>query len=187
MTRAIIVALTCCSIASLAIAADTSSKKAATPVQKAPATTAQTKKVAPPPTTASKAPAKPQGTARATTGGTASRTPNRTATAYRRNTYRAPVRRSYAPQQPTSDRYREIQDALVAKGYLQTQPSGVWDKDSLDAMQRFQQDQKLEPTGKLTARSLVALGLGPKSPATTVVPANGGPGGTSSGDALPAQ
>ena len=35
-------------------------------------------------------------------------------------------------------------------------------KDSMDAMQRFQQDQKLEPTGRLTARSLVALGLGPK-------------------------
>jgi hypothetical protein len=82
------------------------------------------------------------------------------------------VRRYYSAQQntPTPERYREIQDALAAKGYLKTASSGVWDKDSIDAMQRFQQDQKLEPNGRLTARSLGALGLGSKSPATTLEP-----------------
>src|ERR1043165_1870778 len=89
--------------------------------------------------------------------------------------YRRPGgRRYYTPQQtaPTPERYREIQDALAAKGYLKTAPNGVWDKDSVDAMQRFQQDQQLEPTGKLTAKSLVALGLGPKTPAVTVTAAS---------------
>jgi len=68
---------------------------------------------------------------------------------------------------PTPDRYREIQDALAAKGYLKTPSNGVWDADSIDAMQRFQKDQNLEPTGKLTARSLTALGLGTKQPEAT--------------------
>jgi peptidoglycan hydrolase-like protein with peptidoglycan-binding domain len=68
---------------------------------------------------------------------------------------------------PTSDRYREIQDALAAKGYLKSPSSGVWDADSIDAMQRFQKDHNLDPTGKLTARGLTALGLGTKQPDTT--------------------
>jgi hypothetical protein len=81
---------------------------------------------------------------------------------------RQPARRYTAQQfSPTPDRYREIQDALAAKGYLKTPSTGVWDHDSVDAMQRFQQDQNLEPTGKLTARSLGALGLGPKPPVTS--------------------
>lgn len=82
--------------------------------------------------------------------------------------YRRPVRRYSAQQMaPTPDRYREIQDALAARGYLKTPSSGVWDADSMDAMQRFQKDQNLEPTGKLTARSLTALGLGSKTPEAT--------------------
>ena len=77
--------------------------------------------------------------------------------------------RRSAPRQavqaaPSSDRYREIQQALAAKGYLKTAPSGVWDQDSMDAMRRFQEDQKLTATGKLNSLSLIALGLGPKDP-----------------------
>jgi peptidoglycan hydrolase-like protein with peptidoglycan-binding domain len=63
---------------------------------------------------------------------------------------------------PTQDRYREIQESLAAKGYLQGPATGVWDQNSIDAMKKFQADQKLEPTGKLTSRSLIQLGLGPK-------------------------
>jgi len=70
---------------------------------------------------------------------------------------------------PTADRYREIQDALAAQGYLKTPSTGVWDKDSIDAMQRFQKDRNLEPTGKLTAKSLSGLGLGPKPPTETTM------------------
>jgi peptidoglycan hydrolase-like protein with peptidoglycan-binding domain len=69
-----------------------------------------------------------------------------------------------APRQanPSSDRYREIQEALAAKGYLKTPPTGVWDQDSVEAMKRFQEDQKITSTGKLNSLSLIALGLGPK-------------------------
>jgi peptidoglycan hydrolase-like protein with peptidoglycan-binding domain len=66
-------------------------------------------------------------------------------------------------QAPTPDRYKEIQQALVDKGYLKGEPTGVWDADSASAMQRFQQDQKLTPTGKINAPSLIGLGLGAKS------------------------
>lgn len=66
-------------------------------------------------------------------------------------------------QVPTPDRYKEIQQALVDKGYLKGEPTGVWDADSVSAMQRFQQDQKLTPTGKINAPSLIGLGLGAKS------------------------
>jgi peptidoglycan hydrolase-like protein with peptidoglycan-binding domain len=66
-------------------------------------------------------------------------------------------------QAPTPDRYKEIQQALVNKGYLKTEPNGVWDADSSAAMQRFQMDQKLTPTGKINAPSLIGLGLGAKS------------------------
>jgi len=69
-----------------------------------------------------------------------------------------------APRQnaPTPDRYKEIQKALVDKGYLKSEPSGVWDAQSIEAMRQYQNDRKLEPTGKLTAAALIDLGLGPK-------------------------
>ncbi len=49
------------------------------------------------------------------------------------------------------------------KGYLKGEPSGVWDADSASAMARFQEDQKITPTGKINAPSLIGLGLGSKS------------------------
>jgi peptidoglycan hydrolase-like protein with peptidoglycan-binding domain len=64
---------------------------------------------------------------------------------------------------PSPDRYKEIQQALAAKGYLKSEPSGVWDADSVAAMRQFQTDRKLDPSGKLTAASLIDLGLGPHS------------------------
>ena len=66
-------------------------------------------------------------------------------------------------QNPTPDRYKEIQQALVNKGYLKSEPTGVWDADSVSALQRFQTDQKLTPSGKINAPSLIGLGLGAKS------------------------
>ena len=63
---------------------------------------------------------------------------------------------------PNPARYKEIQQALAARGYLKAAPSGVWDNESADALRHFQQDQNLEPTGKLNSMSLIALGLGPK-------------------------
>jgi hypothetical protein len=64
---------------------------------------------------------------------------------------------------PTPDRYKEIQQALVAKGYLPTaQANGQWTDASADALKRFQTDQNLDATGKINSLSLIALGLGPK-------------------------
>jgi Putative peptidoglycan binding domain len=64
---------------------------------------------------------------------------------------------------PSPDRYKEIQQALAAKGYLQPeQATGVWDQNSVDALKRFQMEQNLDASGKLNSLSLIALGLGPK-------------------------
>lgn len=71
---------------------------------------------------------------------------------------------------PTPERYKEIQQALVDKGYLKSEPNGVWDSQSSDALLRFQTDKQLSPTGKLSSASVIALGLGPKAADTTVVP-----------------
>jgi Putative peptidoglycan binding domain len=64
---------------------------------------------------------------------------------------------------PTADRYREIQKALADRGYLKNEPTGTWDAASQEAMRKFQSDQKLDPSGKITAASLIGLGLGPKT------------------------
>ena len=71
------------------------------------------------------------------------------------------ARRSYQ-QQPTQDRYREIQQALGEKGYFAGEPDGNWGTESVDALKRFQRDQNLTEDGKIGALSLIALGLGPK-------------------------
>ncbi len=63
---------------------------------------------------------------------------------------------------PTPERYKDIQSALANRGYLKQAPSGVWDSASADALRHFQQDQSLEPSGKLNSLSLIALGLGAK-------------------------
>jgi murein L,D-transpeptidase YcbB/YkuD len=70
-------------------------------------------------------------------------------------------RRSYQ-QAPTPDRYKEIQQALVDKGYLHGEPNGEWGADSVDALKRFQTEQNLTPDGKINSLSLIAMGLGPK-------------------------
>jgi len=72
---------------------------------------------------------------------------------------------------PTPDRYREIQQALVEKGYLKGEPTGKWDETSSDALRRFQQEQNIEPTGKINSLSLIALGLGPKHDTASAAPA----------------
>jgi hypothetical protein len=72
------------------------------------------------------------------------------------------------PSSPSSDRYREIQESLISKGYMQGPASGVWDQNSTEAMRKFQTEQKMEPTGKISAKALITLGLGPKN--ETVAP-----------------
>lgn len=73
---------------------------------------------------------------------------------------------------PTPDRYKEIQKALADRGYLKNEPTGTWDSASQEAMRKFQNDQKLDPSGKITAASLIALGLGPKTESQTAASSN---------------
>ncbi len=72
-------------------------------------------------------------------------------------------RRRPGQMRPTADRIREIQAVLIAKGYLKAEATGAWDAATTNAMQRFQQENGLEPTGRLEARSLIKLGLGPET------------------------
>ena len=65
--------------------------------------------------------------------------------------------------QPTQERYKEIQQALLAKGYLQPeQANGIWDQNSAGALKQFQATQNIDASGKINSLSLIALGLGPK-------------------------
>jgi len=64
---------------------------------------------------------------------------------------------------PTPQRYKEIQEALAAKGYLKPEDAnGAWNQASVDALKKFQAGQNLDSTGKINSLSLIALGLGPK-------------------------
>ncbi len=129
------------------------SKPQTPPTKKAvPKKAATTKAPAGKTTTTKKAPLR--SAARSTKKGTLPRTPVR-------------VRQ----MTPSADRYREIQESLVAKGYLQQEPTGVWDTKSSDALRQFQTETDLTPTGKLSSLTLIRLGLGPKfSDAPVVIP-----------------
>ncbi len=70
--------------------------------------------------------------------------------------------RRSSQRKPTMDRYKEIQQALIDRGYMAGPPDGMWGPDSSDAIKRFQRDQNLIEDGKLGALTLTALGLGPK-------------------------
>lgn len=73
--------------------------------------------------------------------------------------YPAPAR---SPQGPTPERYQEIQQALMDKGYYKGEVTGQWNPEASDALRRFQSDQNLQVDGKIGSLSLIALGLGPK-------------------------
>ncbi len=96
--------------------------------------------------------------------------------------------RSMAQKTPTPERYQEIQQAMAAKGYAPQAPNGVWSPDWAAALKHYQQDQKLEATGKLNSMSLITLGLGPKreSPAGVTTPPAQPPGGAPAPPAPPA-
>jgi hypothetical protein len=114
------------------------------------------------------------GSASRSAGGAGS-TPSsgRTATA-RRSTGKKKPGTTWRNRQlaPTPDRYKEIQQALVTKGYLNSEgATGGWNQNSVDALKRFQGDQKIEANGKINSLSLIALGLGPKRDTAAAKPA----------------
>jgi peptidoglycan hydrolase-like protein with peptidoglycan-binding domain len=71
--------------------------------------------------------------------------------------------------QPTKERYAEIEQALVDRGYLEV-ADGNWGPQSVEALKRFQRDQDLPVDGKLGALTLTALGLGPRHGAFVLPP-----------------
>jgi peptidoglycan hydrolase-like protein with peptidoglycan-binding domain len=72
---------------------------------------------------------------------------------------------------PTADRYREIQEALVTRGYLSAEDAtGAWGPSSTEALKRFQGEQTLDSTGKIDSLSLIALGLGPRHDSAVAMP-----------------
>jgi hypothetical protein len=73
---------------------------------------------------------------------------------------------------PSSDRYKEIQDALVVKGFLTAEAAtGQWGPNSADALKKFQAAQNIQSNGKINSLSLIALGLGPKRETPAAKPA----------------
>jgi hypothetical protein len=127
-----------------------------------------------PPKTPKKTPAAPQKTtattskkSATTTGvhkGTTASAAKKGSTGTRKGAPRRPaVTWRNRQMAPSPERYHEIQDALVARGFLSPeQANGTWNNESVDALKRFQNQQNLESTGKINSLSLIALGLGPK-------------------------
>jgi hypothetical protein len=74
---------------------------------------------------------------------------------------------------PDAQRYQEIQKSLADRGYFKGEVNGQWGDDSIDALKRFQADQKLPDDGKINSLSLIGLGLGPKHNGSAVTLANG--------------
>jgi peptidoglycan hydrolase-like protein with peptidoglycan-binding domain len=58
-------------------------------------------------------------------------------------------------------RAREIQQALIREHYLTGEPSGVWDDQTQQAMQKFQADNGWQDKTTPDSRALIKLGLGP--------------------------
>ena len=87
-------------------------------------------------------------------------------------------RRASAPprqSQPSPERYKQIQQALIDKGFLDGEPTGQWDQRSIDALKKFEQSQQLKDDGKIDSMSLIALGLGPKRTPLPTSPLPGAP------------
>jgi hypothetical protein len=152
----------------------TPAKKATSPrktVTKPAASAAKKKKAAPSKTGVSKGTTAPK-----TTGShpAATKAGSRT-TASRRGKKGPPTKRvTWRNRQlaPTPQRYKEIQDALAAKGYLKPEDAnGAWDQASVEALKKFQAGQNLDSTGKINSLSLIALGLGPKRETAAPAPA----------------
>ena len=69
-------------------------------------------------------------------------------------------RREPFQKAPTASRISEIQTALSRSGYYQGDANGKWDSSTVAALQKFQSENNLNPSGKLDATSLQKLGLG---------------------------
>jgi peptidoglycan hydrolase-like protein with peptidoglycan-binding domain len=66
-----------------------------------------------------------------------------------------------------SERATEIQTALIQKGYLTGEPTGVWDASSIAAMQKLQSDNGWQTKITPDSRAIIKLGLGPQTSANS--------------------
>lgn len=88
----------------------------------------------------------------------------------------APAKRYSPPASPASDRIKEIQQALADRGYLSSQPDGVWSAQCVESLKRFEADKKFKIDGKIDSRILISLGLGPKYDENLSLPVPGSAG-----------
>jgi len=106
------------------------------------------------------------GVSKGTAASAAKAGPRTTTSAARRGKKGPPAKRvTWRNRQlaPTPERYKEIQEALAAKGYLNPDDaSGAWNQASVDALKKFQAAQNIDSNGKINSLSLIALGLGPR-------------------------
>ena len=56
-------------------------------------------------------------------------------------------------------RVLQIQQALVSRGFLSGEASGIYDEATIEAMRQFQVSQKIDSTAYPTAHALTRLGL----------------------------
>lgn len=109
---------------------------------------------------------------------TKARTATRKSSQTKALAYHKPVpRKPSAPVAPASNRLREVQLALIERGYLSGDASGAWNAQCVEALKKFEADQKVRVDGKIDSKVLIALGLGPKYDSNLSLPVPSGASG----------
>src|SRR5271155_1136914 len=77
-------------------------------------------------------------------------------------------------KQPDKKRTVEIQQALIANGYMSGSPTGKWDTATIDALRSIADSHKWQVNHVPDARVLILLGLGNKmsDSSVTTLPGN---------------
>src|SRR5208283_1631003 len=126
------------------------------------------------------------GTAPAKTASSASSKTVRTSSKHGAKGQVARVRRPSYQTVPSPERYQQIQQSLADRGFYKGEVNGVWGPESQDAMKRFQESQNLPDDGKITAKALIGLGLGPNHGTTgATLPDTNQPSATQPGATIP--
>jgi hypothetical protein len=81
----------------------------------------------------------------------------------------ASVKKTFHIQGMAPERATEIQQALIKQGYLSGEPTGVWDAQSVAAMQKLQGDNGWQTKITPDSRALIKLGLGGGSNSATAM------------------
>jgi hypothetical protein len=71
------------------------------------------------------------------------------------------AKHTHGQQKIDSQRTLQIQEALIREHYLDGKPTGVWNDETQQAMQRYQADNNWQSKTTPDARALIKLGLGP--------------------------